>query len=158
MSSASFQVLALPAPVFQPLFALDAATLAQRHVQRIRVDGPGHLCRVTLDEIPVGRDLLLLSHEHHGVASPYRAAGPIFVGVDAETAQLAPGEVPEAMRGGLFSIKAYDSQGDIVAADLVAGTALEDGIGRFLSPAGVDYLHIHFARRGCYACRVERAG
>ena len=60
------------------------------------------------------------------------------------------------MRGGLFSIKAYDRQGDIVAADVVPGTALEDGIERFLSPAGVDFLHIHFARRGCYACRVSR--
>lgn len=156
MSSASFQLLALPASIFQPLFALDASALAQRHVQRIRVVDAGHLCRVTLDEIPVGRDLLLLSHEHHRVASPYRAAGPIFVGVDAQTAQLAPGEVPEAMRGGLFSIKAYDRQGDIVEADVVPGTMLEDGIDRFLSPAAVDYLHIHFARRGCYACRVER--
>ena len=157
MPSTRFQLVALPATNFEPLFALDAAALADRHIQRLRADEGGHLCRVTLADVAIGDDLLLLSYQHHGAASPYRAAGPIFVGVGAKTARLAAGEIPDAMRAGLFSLKAYDHRGDIVAADVVAGTALEQGIDRFLSPPGVDCLHIHFARRGCYACRVERA-
>jgi hypothetical protein len=28
---------------------------------------------------------------------------------------------------------------------------------RYLARADVAYLHVHFARRGCFACRVDRA-
>ena len=30
-------------------------------------------------------------------------------------------------------------------------------IERYLARDDVAYLHIHFARRGCFACRVDRA-
>ena len=29
-------------------------------------------------------------------------------------------------------------------------------IERYLARGDVSYLHLHFARRGCYACRVDR--
>ncbi len=61
------------------------------------------------------------------------------------------------MRPGLFAVKAYDAQGDIVDADVAEGVALESGIARFLRRPDTAFLHLHFARRGCYACRVERA-
>src|SRR5690606_26758128 len=77
MPSTRFQLVALPATNFEPLFALDAAALADRHIQRLRADEGGHLCRVTLADVAIGGDLLLLSYQHHGAASPYRAAGPI---------------------------------------------------------------------------------
>ncbi|WP_255516322.1 DUF1203 domain-containing protein [Luteimonas suaedae] len=120
-------------------------------------DGPGYFCRVALDHVGTGSDLLLLSYAHHPAASPYRASGPIFVGHAAVRAHPAPGEIPDAMRPGLFAVKAYDAQGDIVDADVAEGVALESGIARFLRRPDTAFLHLHFARRGCYACRVERA-
>lgn len=156
-SASHFRLTALPAEPFAPLFALDAAALAERHVQRLTAGGPGYFCRVGLDHIESGRDLLLLSYEHHPAASPYRASGPIFVGHGAVRARPAPGEIPDAMRTGLFAVKAYDAQGDIVDADVAEGTALEPRIARFLQRADTAFLHLHYARRGCYACRVERA-
>jgi hypothetical protein len=37
------------------------------------------------------------------------------------------------------------------------GSELEALIERFLAEPRVAYLHVHNARRGCYACRVDRA-
>jgi hypothetical protein len=42
-------------------------------------------------------------------------------------------------------------------ADVVDGKELKPLIERFLSNEDVAYLHAHFARRGCYAARIERA-
>jgi hypothetical protein len=44
-----------------------------------------------------------------------------------------------------------------VDADLCEGRDLENLIRRLLAHATVDYLQVHFAKRGCYAARVERA-
>jgi hypothetical protein len=41
-------------------------------------------------------------------------------------------------------------------AEVIEGTLLEALIARFLGNANVAYLHVHNARRGCYACRVDR--
>ncbi|MDQ3229924.1 MAG: DUF1203 domain-containing protein [Pseudomonadota bacterium] len=41
-------------------------------------------------------------------------------------------------------------------AEVVEGIGLEALIVRFFGDSRVAYLHVHNARRGCYACRVER--
>ena len=46
---------------------------------------------------------------------------------------------------------------EMVDAEVVDGAAAAPLIERYLARADVAYLHIHFARRGCYACRVDRA-
>jgi hypothetical protein len=45
----------------------------------------------------------------------------------------------------------------MAGADVVDGQGLETAIERFFSGPGVAYLHVHFARPGCFACRVNRA-
>jgi hypothetical protein len=45
----------------------------------------------------------------------------------------------------------------MVDADLVDGPALEPLIEQYLSNPKTTYLHAHFAKRGCYAARIERA-
>jgi hypothetical protein len=44
-----------------------------------------------------------------------------------------------------------------VDADVVDGAEAEPLIERYLARGDVAYLHIHYARRGCFACRVDRA-
>jgi transcriptional regulator len=46
----------------------------------------------------------------------------------------------------------------IVEAEVVEGAEVEAMIERLFARQDVAYLHIHYARRGCYACRVDRAG
>ena len=45
----------------------------------------------------------------------------------------------------------------MVDAEVVNGADAAPLIERYLARADVAYLHIHFARRGCFACRVDRA-
>ena len=61
------------------------------------------------------------------------------------------------LRSRLLSLRAFDDAGMLVDADVADGTELEPLIERQLADAQVRYLHIHFARPGCYAARVERA-
>jgi hypothetical protein len=97
-----------------------------------------------------------LPHRHHDVASPYRAAGPIYVREQAERAQPAVNEVPDAVRRRLLSVRAYDHAGFMVDADVTEGSELEGAIDRFFADPKVAYLHVHNARPGCYSCRVDR--
>jgi hypothetical protein len=45
----------------------------------------------------------------------------------------------------------------IIDPDVAEGAVLEQGIERYLARSEVDYIHLHYARRGCYACRVDRS-
>jgi hypothetical protein len=153
----SFQIVALPAEPFGALANLDAAELAQLHVHRMSADEPdSYPCRVSLRYADPGDELLLLNHEHQSANSPYRARGPIFVRVGHSTASVAPGEVPSMLRKALLSVRGYGSEGWIEFADVCEGRDLEATIVRAFKSPGVDYLHLHFARPGCYICRVER--
>ena len=60
------------------------------------------------------------------------------------------------MRTRLLSVRAYDADDLIVEADVVDGTAIEMLIETFFNHSDVTYLHVHYARRGCYACRIDR--
>ena len=55
------------------------------------------------------------------------------------------------------SIRAYDREAMMVAAEVVAGDEVEPAIVRHLSRDDVEYVHLHNAGPGCYSCRVERA-
>jgi hypothetical protein len=41
-------------------------------------------------------------------------------------------------------------------AQVAPGTELEALIGRLFADPAVAWLHLHHARRGCFACRVDR--
>ena len=56
-----------------------------------------------------------------------------------------------------LSIRAYDAADEMVDAEVVDGPDAAPLIERYLARADVAYLHIHYARRGCFACRVDRA-
>jgi hypothetical protein len=44
----------------------------------------------------------------------------------------------------------------MVGTDLVDGRELEGAIGRLLADRRAAYLHLHYAKPGCYAARVTR--
>jgi hypothetical protein len=152
-----FQISALPAEPFRSLFALSDAELAARGA-RWQVVSAGTPCRVSLEDAAIGETVLLLPYEHQAAAgSPYRSAGAIFVRPDVPEARPAVNEVPESVRRRLLSVRAYDSEGMMIDADVAEGRVLEDAIARFFADPQVAYLHLHNARPGCYNCRVDRA-
>jgi hypothetical protein len=54
-------------------------------------------------------------------------------------------------------VRAFDAAHMLVDADVVEGTALAPSIERFFADARVDYLHLHNAKPGCFAARVDRS-
>jgi hypothetical protein len=153
----SFVIAALPAEPFAHLFELTDAALATHRARRSVVDTqPGVPCRVSLRDVAVGETVVLVHYEHLAVDSPFRASHAIYVS-RADRARPAPREVPDVLRRRLLSIRAFDAAGMLVEADVCEGVALEPVVARMLARANAEYLHVHFAKPGCYAARIDRA-
>ncbi len=154
----SYQLRGLEPALFESLFGLDDDALAARGMRWMRADKPvGFPCRISLEDAPVGEPVLLLPFAHQDSRSPYRASGPIFVRRGRKQAACIVNELPTYLTLRPLSVRAYDAADDMVDADIVDGAAAAPLIERVLSRADVSYLHVHFAKRGCFACRVDRA-
>ena len=146
-----------PAP-FTPFFAMSEGELQRQRAALTIADGkPGFPCRVSLEDAEPGTLVLLLNYEHLPVDSPYRASHAIYVSAPASKAFDQVNVVPPALRERYLSVRAFDGRGMMVDADVVEGAKLEALATKLLARPGVEYLHAHFARRGCYAARIERA-
>jgi hypothetical protein len=153
----NYQLRGLEPALFEKLFDLDDAALGQRGMKRMEVDAPiGYPCRLTLEDAPVGEEVLLLPFMHQDSPSPYRASGPIFVRRGIAEARCIAGELPAYLTRRLLSVRAYDDADMMVAADVVEGCEAGPLFESLLARPEVAYLHVHFAKRGCFACRVER--
>ncbi|MDQ2702287.1 MAG: DUF1203 domain-containing protein [Pseudomonadota bacterium] len=152
-----YVISGLPLQPFQSLFGLADETLHSRGMRRHVADGPGFPCRITLEDAAPGQSLLLLPWQHLDVVTPYRAGGPIFVNESAAQQAVVRNRVPEQQRSRLLSVRAYDAEGWMLDAEVDEGVRLEALIERFFGDVRTAYLQVHNARRGCYACRVDRA-
>lgn len=152
----TFQIRALPADPFAHLPNLSDAELAAQNIHKRVVEAnPGYPCRVSLQDAEIGETIFLLHHCHHDEATPYRASHAIFVREGAREARPNVGEVPESLTLRLISIRAFNDAHDMVAADVVDGGDLAVAIPDMLARDDVAYLHLHNARPGCYAARVD---
>ena len=153
-----YLISGLPVQAFEPLFGLDDEELRTHGVVRMPVDSyRGFPCRISLEDARIGESVLLVPWRHLHVDTPYRADGPIFVREAAREQARIRNAIPEQQRSRLLSVRAYDAEGWMLDADVAEGTMLEALIARFFDNGAIAYLHVHNARRGCYACRVDRA-
>jgi hypothetical protein len=152
----SFRIRGLEPVQFRHLFALADVALVARGMRGMVIDEPNSApCRVTLRDVEPGERVLLLQYAHQTANTPYRAAGPIFVSEKASEPFDRIDELPQMLSNRPLSIRAYDREGMMVNAEVAYDPRRL--IDEFLSDPTVDYLHVHLARRGCYACRVDRA-
>jgi Protein of unknown function (DUF1203) len=153
----SFQISGLPVAQFAPLFGLSDAELAKQNIVRHTANqSPGFPCRVSLEDAEPGETLLLLNYEHLDVASPYRSRYAIYVRENAKEAHVVVNEVPQVLRRRLLSLRAFDQAGMLLDADVVDGSDIESLIERIFSNPAVKYIHVHNAKPGCFAARVDR--
>ena len=154
----SFRIRGLEAEPFAPLFEMADRDLEALGAKRVYADEPDAFpCRVSLTRAAVGEELLLLNHAHQTIAtSPYRAAGPIFVSRSGRPGTYQ-GELAPMLRDRLLSLRAYDENAFIVDAEVAEGAEALRVIERFLAAPQVAHVDAHFARRGCFAARIERA-
>lgn len=105
----TFRITGLPAEPFAHLFALPDSQLAAHGARRKIADGP-HPCRISLTDAAPGDEVILVNHEHHAVASPYRMRFAIYVRPGEETFD-AVDTVPDQLRRRTLAVRGFDSQG-----------------------------------------------
>jgi hypothetical protein len=154
----SFRVTGLSPEPFRALFGLSDEALARHGARRYQADAkPGFPDRIEISDAEPGEALLLVNYVHQPADSPYRASHAIFV----RERDVAPTDlvdnIPPAMRTRPLSLRAFDETGMMVDGDLVDGREAETLIERFFADPSVAYIHAHYARRGCYAGRIDRA-
>jgi len=153
----SFRITGLDPAPFAHLHALSDQQLAEQGVERVRVDEkPGAPCRISLEDAEVGESVLLLSYEHQPADTAYRQQGPIFI---RETTRRfeAVNAIPATFTPRLLSLRGFNAEGSMIEADVVQGANAAQAIERFFATANVAYIHAHYAKRGCFAARIDRA-
>lgn len=154
----NYRIVGLEPDQFKTLFELSDAELAEQDIVRKTVDErPGFPCRVSLEDAEPGETVLLLNYEHQTAHTPYRSSHAIYVRENARQRFDAVNVIPPALSSRMLSVRAFDRTGMMVDADIVDGAVLESLIDRFFADENAAYLHVHNAKRGCYAARVERA-
>ena len=153
----SFRIRGLDPAQFRPFFALDDNALVACHIRSLVIDEPDSgPCRVTLRDVAPGERVLLLQYAHQTVDTPYRSGGPIFVSEHGLERFDGVDVLPPVFTGRTLSVRAYDKDGMMIDADVVDSDP-RGLFSRYFSDPATDYVHVHFARRGCFACRVDRA-
>ena len=130
----NYQLRGLEPALFENLFDLDEAALAERGMRWMRADKPvGFPCRISLEDAPVGEDVLLLPFTHQDSRSPYRASGPIFVRRGRKQAARIVNELPTYLTLRPLSVRAYDAADEMLDAEVVDGTVAAPLIERYLA-------------------------
>ena len=154
----SFRISGLDPALFRHLYDLSDDELARLNARRYVVDSkPGFPDRIGIRDLEPGESVLLVNYVHQPAETPYRASHAVFVREGADEQYEAVDEIPEAIRTRMISLRAFDETGEMIDADLVDGREIEPLIARYLANPGIAYLHAHYAKRGCYAARIERA-
>ena len=154
----SFRITGLDPAPFRPFYGISDEELAELGMKRYVADAkPGFPDRVELRDAEPGETLLLLNYTHQPADTPYRASHAIFVREGAAMAYDQTDRIPAPLRSRQISLRAFDADHMMVDAVLVAGQELEVSIARLFADPRVSYLQAHYATRGCYAARIERA-
>jgi hypothetical protein len=154
----TFRVQGIDPGIFKHLVGLSDEALGEQGIRRYTVDvKPGFPDRVEVRDLEPGETALLLNYEHQPADTPYRSQHAIFVGEQSCQPLDLVDDLPEAILTRPISLRAFDAAGEMVDADLAAGSALRPIIARFFDRPDVAYLHAHYARRGCYAATIVRA-
>ncbi|MGF1742743.1 DUF1203 domain-containing protein [Vibrio profundum] len=117
---------------------------------------PGYPCRVSLKEAEIGESILVVTYKYHDVDSPYQASGPIFIRENAETAKLKTNEIPEILAERLLSVRAYNLNSEMIAAETTQGLGLRRIIQKQFLNSEAEYLQVHNANPGCFSCNIFR--
>jgi hypothetical protein len=145
-----------PAP-YKPLFGLPDEALARLAVVRMRVDGPGYPCRVSLTDRAPGETVLLLNHVSHDVANPYRASHAIFVIEGVGQASTFIDEPPPVFQTRVLSLRGFDGQGMMADAILAQPGEADAAIRKMFENRAIESIHAHNATRGCFSAKIERS-
>lgn len=141
---------------FTHLFDRRDDDLAREGILAVYAEDNNYPCRISLDGAAEGDRMLLVNYLHQPAASPYRSSHAIYVAQGSQTRGVFRNTIPPVMQSRLLSVRAFDSNDMIIDADVIDGTSAEILVKKFLDEERTAYLHVHFAKRGCFAATVGR--
>jgi Protein of unknown function (DUF1203) len=154
MKTSNFRVVPLRTEIAEAARAAAAAGAPDHAV--VTADSPqGYPCRHCLRWAQPGEPMILFPFAAIPPGRPYFESGPIFVHADACERYSATDEFPAAFRDGRV-LRAYNSEHDIIAAEVPNGAGPEAVIERFLQKPETAFVHVRSASHGCYTMEVER--
>ena len=122
----------------------------------VTADSPrGYPCRHCLRWAQLGERMILFPFASVPPGRPYSESGPIFVHADPCERYRATEEFPVEFREGRV-VRAYNSQHDMIAAEVANGVGPEALIERFLQMPETAFIHVRSVSRGCYTMGIER--
>jgi hypothetical protein len=65
-------------------------------------------------------------------------------------------EIPEVLQTRLLSLRGFDNAATMQAADVVHGREILPVIEQMLGDSRIEYIHVHNAKPGCFAARIDR--
>jgi hypothetical protein len=154
MKTSSFRIVPIRTEIAEAA-RRQAEAGASDHVF-VTADSPrGYPCRHCLRWAKPGERMLLFPYAAIAPGRPYSESGPIFVHAEPCERYAATREFPAEFRTGRV-LRAYNSQHDIIAAEVANGEGPEDVIERFLQEPETAFVHVRSASHGCYTMEIER--
>jgi Protein of unknown function (DUF1203) len=152
----NFRITGLSPNIFSHLFGLPDDALANLNAIRYTADVANAFpCRVSLQDAAIGDSLLLVNHEHQPAKNAYQSRHAIYVNEAARLTGVFENDIPAQMRRRLLSIRAFDQDDMMIDAAVSEGEIAIPVIQRLLTIPETQYLHVHYAKRGCFAARVD---
>src|SRR5438874_5753207 len=154
MKNSNFRVIPLKSEVAEAARRTAKSGASDHRV--VAVDSPrGYPCRHCLRWAKPGERMILFPYAAIAPGRPYSESGPIFVHAEPCERYAATREFPAEFRTGRV-LRAYNSQHDIIAAEVANGEGPEDVIERFLQKPETAFVHVRSASHGCYTMEIER--
>ena len=123
----------------------------------ITVDSPeSSPCRLCLRWAQPGEHVILFPYAAIPSGHPYSETGPIFVHANECHRYSATNEYPADFRNGRV-LRAYDSNYNIIDAQVVNGSEPEVVIESLFQNADTAFVDARSVTRGCFTFRVQRA-
>ncbi len=154
----TYRISGLSPEPFRALFGASDEVLAGAGAMRVRATASrGFPCRITLEDAEEGETLLLVNHEDHAAATPFRSSYAIYVRESAGEAMVIEDALPPVFEGRPIALRAFDAEGMLRGASLALAGDADARIRELFDRPEIAYIHAHNAAHGCFAARVERS-
>ena len=154
MKTSSFRIVPIRTEIADAARAAAGQGAADHRV--VTADSPrGYPCRHCLRWAQPGERMILFPFAAIPGGRPYSESGPIFVHAESCERYATTNEYPAAFREGR-TIRAYNSDHAIIAAEVANGEGPEALIERFLEMPETAFIHVRSVSRGCYTMGIER--
>jgi hypothetical protein len=154
MTKPNFRIVPLRTEFAETARAAAAAGTPDHAV--VTADSPrGYPCRHCLRWAQPGERMILFPFAAIAPGRPYSEIGPVFVHANPCERYRATEEFPAEFRQGRV-LRAYNSEHDMIAAEVANGAGPEAVIERFLQKPETAFVHVRSAIHGCFTMEVER--